>query len=154
MQECIDKMAIKELLSRYSIAVDKGDVDMFVSIFTEDAVWEWPGIGIKYQGLKEIGGMCRDVYKYCPGIQRAQTNHVIEIKGDKAHSIDEITAFMSRPEVIYTFLQGFYEDDFVKVNGEWKIAHRSASTRNLEVLSQGMIGIHYKPLVDHLTGKK
>ena len=41
MQVCVDKVAIMDVISRYSICVDTGDIDGFLTCFTEDARWEW-----------------------------------------------------------------------------------------------------------------
>ncbi len=150
MQEFIDKMAIKEVLARYALALDRGRVDDFVSIWTEDAVFELGGVKVAI-GHKELGELCAAIDRLIPGAQHTTSNHVIEIDGDKAHSTCEWMGFISRPDQIHVAGQGFYEDDLVKVDGQWLLAYRKADAVNPEVAAHGQIGTIHKPISDWIA---
>ncbi len=150
MQELIDKMAIKEVIARFSIAVDRGKVDDFVSIWTEDAVFEVGSVKFAI-GHKELGELCAAIDRLLPGVHHTTSNHVIEIDGDKAHSTCEVMAFITRPDQIHVAGQGFYEDDLVKVDGQWLLAYRKADAVNPEVAAHGPIGTILKPYSDWIA---
>ena len=79
MQECIDKMAIKEVFARYAIAVDTGDADGFGNLFTEDARWE--AFGKRFAGRKAIRDLAAAIGRDFPNCQHVTSNHVIEVWG-------------------------------------------------------------------------
>ena len=150
MQEYIDKVAIKELISKHAITFDTGDSEGFANCFNEDAVWEAESLGGQWKGRKELRTICDAVDKLFPGSHHFTYNHVIDVKGDKAHSICELMAFASTPEGIYPIIQGFYEDDLVKVDGKWLISHRQARAENAEIIMQGESGEAVKRLRDYV----
>ena len=57
---------------------------------------------------------------------------------------------MLRPEEIYNNLQGWYEDDYVRVDGRWYIkilrVHLPDDTRS--VASSGKVGEYFKDFFD------
>lgn len=79
------------------------------------------------------------------------SNAIITIQNDHAHCVSQVTTFLSRPESIYTVLQGFYEDTLRKLGDAWLISHRRVRVANPEIISQGKIGEYYRPLVKFLS---
>ena len=78
------------------------------------------------------------------------SNFVIDIDGDRARGKCELNEFMLRPEAIYNNLQGWYEDDYVRVDGRWYIevrrVHLPDDTRS--VASTGKVGEYFKDFFD------
>ena len=150
IQTCIDKMAIKDVLSRYAICLDTGDTNGFSAIFTEDAIWEWAAVDLKFEGRKTLGRLAEVIAVYVPGALHMVSHPVIEPMGDEASAICLFTVFLSRPEKIYTLMIGNYRDELVKIDGRWLIARRQVYVENPEILSQGRIGEYYQPLMANL----
>jgi ketosteroid isomerase-like protein len=151
IREVIEKAAIMDVLSRYAITVDSGDADGFADLFTADAVWEWPALGLRYEGRPTLRDLAAAIAELLPGGQHVTSNHVITIGRDHADAICELTCFISRPEKIHTVLQGFYRDRLKKAGSRWYIAWRRVEVRNPEIISQGEIGELYRKLTGYLT---
>jgi SnoaL-like domain len=56
LQAVIDKMEIGEMQSRYMYALDRHEADVYASMFTDDAVLEWPEGNAK--GREAIHNAC------------------------------------------------------------------------------------------------
>lgn len=138
MQECVDKMAIKELCARYSIAFDTGDAEGYAALFTEDGTIELGGQ--KIVGRAAIRDFASSIYGGVPDPQHVQSNHVIDVTGDKARSKCELTAFLSRPDGVHTVCTGFYEDNLLRVDGHWMFSYRNIIVLNPESQSVRKVG--------------
>ena len=119
-----DLEAIKQLKARYcQICDDDHNPDRITSIFAEDGVWEGRGIG-KAQGHAEIRSLFEGFQKVISYSQHMVMNPVIEVDGDRAHGTWYFFG-------TFTFYEGNqakwqaarYHEDYVKVNGDWKIQH-------------------------------
>ena len=151
IRELLDKEAIKDVLARYAITVDSGDAEGFAELFTPDAVWEWPQVDLRYQGRGALHDLAAAIADNLPGGQHVMSNHVISVNGDSATVVCELTCFISRPQKIYTVLQGFYRDRLVKINGNWLICRRTVDVRNPELITHGEIGDLYSDLIAALN---
>jgi len=151
LQEYIDKAEIKESLARYSICVDTGDTHGFAALFTEDGLWEWEAAGLQFCGHSQLRRVAEVVHSHAKGSQHAVSNPVVEIDGDNARSICQLTCFLSKPEKIYSLMIGYYEDEWVNVDGKWRISRRVVRVENPEILTQGKIAEYFQPLAEELT---
>ncbi len=135
-----DRAAIEDLQARYLFAMDFHDPDLYVTMFTEDGVLD-VGSG-EIRGRKAI----KDVVARMPnpkappaesGLWQAVGRHnisniVIKIDGNKAtgraywfhYSNDNAT----RSAVFVGF--GHYDDELVKVNGQWLFSKRRIYNEN------------------------
>lgn len=140
-----DRAQIENLQARYMFALDFGDLDTFVSTFTEDGILDI--VGMQWQGRKGIkeglGGMMPPAGEGNPDAQNVSdekekkplyratgrhniSNIVIKIDGDKAvgraywfHMGNDNP---ERKAVLNSY--GYYEDEMVKVNGQWLFSKR------------------------------
>jgi len=136
-----DRAQIEDLQARYMFALDFGDVDTYVSTFTEDGILDI--VGMKWQGREEIrkiiAGMSEDATEgeEKPAPKEAQgpypstgrhniTNIVLKIDGDKA--VGRAYWFHygnNNPERSAQLNSyGHYEDELVKVDGQWLFSKR------------------------------
>jgi len=145
-QQHLDKIAIREVLSGYSICVDTGDDEGFAALFTSDCQWQWQAAGLNFKGREALKLVARAVAKYAKGTQHAITNWIIEVHGDTATSTSQFTCFLSRPEKIYCLMLGYYKDQLVRKGDDWLIEKRVVQVENPELLSQGKIGELFAPL--------
>ena len=123
-----DAEAITRLKAMYAKASDSGyDYKLFGSLFTEDAVWESNAFGT-FHGRGEIAGFVKKtgeegLIKFAHHSMVPQWIDVAD-DGQTAHGRWYLIEFATMPDaagidraVIITCI---YENDFRKVNGEWK----------------------------------
>ena len=127
-----DRAAIEDLQARYLFAMDFGDPDLYVTLFTED--------GILDVGSGEIRGRraIRDVIAKMPnsrtsenGLRPASGRHnisniVVKVNGNKAVARAYWFHYSNNnPERRGVFSgYGHYEDEMVKANGQWLFTKR------------------------------
>jgi len=127
-----DRAAIEDLQARYLFAMDFGDPDLYVTLFTED--------GILDVGSGEIKGRraIRDVIAKMPnsrtsenGLRPASGRHnisniVVKVNGNKAVARAYWFHYSNNnPERRGVFSgYGHYEDEMVKANGQWLFTKR------------------------------
>lgn len=132
-----DRAQIMDLQARYLFALDFFDMDAYVSTFTPDGVLDI--IGQQAKGRDEIRKMLegsRPVFDpatqgtegaYRPTGRHNITNIVLKIDGDKATGRAYWFHYgNNNPErraVLDAY--GHYEDEMVKVNGEWLFSKRT-----------------------------
>ncbi len=122
----IDKLAIQELIYRYSDAASRGDWDVFATLWTPDALWEVASpVDSRVVGAAAI---VEAVIKNLTGEDfLVQMTHgaVITLHGDdRASSTTTIHAIARRQGEHDVTNYGIYYDDLVKVSGTWKFSRR------------------------------
>lgn len=136
-----DRAQIEDLQARYMFALDFGDLDTYVSTFTEDVILDI--IGMKWQGREGIRkGLERTppeppegeetrAAEETPGPYPSTgrhniTNIVLKIDGDnavgRAYWFHYGNDNPERKAVINSY--GYYEDEMVKVDGQWLFSKR------------------------------
>jgi len=125
-----DRIAIQDLIARYSWALDTGDVESFITLFTADAViteavFEDPDV---WSGPEGVRGLIEH-YSNSAGFPGRQ-HHVTQIlmQGDSRRVTARSFAFVTecRGEPPYTLrFTGYYDDVIVKVDGEWYFKERT-----------------------------
>lgn len=119
---------IGELKARYCEACDHGhDPEGILSLFVEDGIWE--GKSGAFEGHDAIRlafeRFGEEIYGFT---QHNVTNLRIRIDGDEATGLWHFIGVHERrdsPEVGFTLAR--YEDDFVRVGGEWRFKHLRAT---------------------------
>ena len=125
-----DLEAIKQLKATYcDICDDDHNPERITTIFAEDGIWEGAGFG-KVQGHAAIRELFKKFQTLISFSQHQVMNPIIKIDGDRATGI----WYFFGPFTFYKdnqakWLAARYEDDYVKVNGEWKIQHLRARGR-------------------------
>ena len=132
-----DRAQIEDLQARYLFALDFRDAEAYAATFTEDGVLDY-GAG-KIVGRKAIGEMVTGI-RATAERQRAEdksglrpaagrhniSNIVLEVNGDRAtgtaYWFHMGNANPERGAQVNSF--GHYEDELVKVNGEWLFSLR------------------------------
>ena len=131
-----DRALIEDLQARYMFAFDYGDPDGYAGTFTPDGILDYGGGEIK--GRKAIAEFIAAGRKRTeearaktpagqqPSVGRHIINNmVIKVDGDKAHGAAYWTHMTSGADGRGTVdFFGHYEDEMVKVNGEWLFSRR------------------------------
>jgi hypothetical protein len=125
-----DVEAIKKLKARYcAVCDDNHNSDEITKLFVADGIWEGAGFG-RHKGHDAIRSLFKLFQKTITFSQHNVMNPIIEVDGEMARGV----WYLFGP---FTFQKGNrpfwlaarYEDDYVKVNGEWKFAHLRAIPR-------------------------
>jgi uncharacterized protein (TIGR02246 family) len=131
-----DKDAIRELTARYCYAVARNDLEGIVKLFCEDG--EFVMADRSFHGRDGIrtgygAGMPDPSPK--PFIQ----NHVIELDGDRARGLCAVEIRAVQDGEAYT-AAGHYQDEYRRVDGEWKFARRKFEVYHWVPLRTGWAG--------------
>lgn len=124
-----DIEAIKQLKARYcEICDDDHNPDRITTIFVEDGIWEAGKFG-KGQGHAAIRELFQDFQKMISFSQHMVMNPIIEVDGDRATGTWYFFGPFTFGKTTAKWQAVRYEDDYVKVNGEWKYQHLRAHIR-------------------------
>jgi hypothetical protein len=122
----IDRLAIQELLARYSWAIDLGQGEDFAATFTPDGTFDSPAIQLHGRDeLQRYGnGEGRPARAPEDRGQHWLTNIVLAGTATRA-SLKAYLCYQRRDaaRVIGTTL-GYYQDELVKHDGQWRFAVR------------------------------
>ncbi len=129
VQALLDREDIRNLRTLYSHLLDGNMIDALDRVFSRDAVVEvtvgrMKGLDEIRAGLKDaFGQFDRDARAHYPFLH-AVTNHAIELTGPetargRCYLIDWETA--SKPDPNPLLLLGIYDDEYRRIEGEWRI---------------------------------
>ncbi len=110
-----DRAAIRELIAAYALALDAGDIDECVALFTRDG--EFAVYGRSFVGHDGVATMFGDAPRglHLTGVSR------IEVRGDTA---------TARTQVLFVragdlhLRPALYDDDIVRLDGRWRFRRR------------------------------
>jgi SnoaL-like domain len=136
-----DIEAIKRLKARYCDVCDTGyDPDRIAALFTKDGTWEGGEFGTA-TGHAALRKMFEGLHKAVSFAQHNAMNPIIEVTGDRAKGAWYLFCpYTSRANNRAGWIAGRYDDDYVKVNGEWKYQHLRAIIRMHARYEEGWAG--------------
>jgi hypothetical protein len=125
-----DTEAIKKLKALYcEICDDDHNQDRIVRIFTEDGIWESQDLG-QARGHDELRKLFKNFAERISFSQHNVMNPIIEVDGNTAKgSWYFMSPFTFRRGNRALWLAARYQDDYVKINGQWKFKHLRAIGR-------------------------
>jgi hypothetical protein len=134
LREWLDRLAIQDLINRYSDAVTRADWQQCEALFAVDAVWETPA-GLRFDSAKSFVDFLRPTSSYDVLIQTPHSAVVTLTGVDRASAtttVHELTRgigladskFGQSGAEINLEQYGIYYDDFGRIEGEWKFTHR------------------------------
>jgi len=132
-----DRALIENLSNRYMVAVDAGDIETVMDTWADDGVLNWV-FGIehgkdeireamsRFGGAAVMGTLPADATER-PRMRHQIVNHVITVDGDTATSFAYWFAMTNRTShgQVELFYMGHYEDELVRLDGEWKFKKRT-----------------------------
>lgn len=125
-----DIEAIKQLKAEYcDICDDDHNPDRITTIFASDGIWEGGSFG-QAQGHAAIRELFKKFQTLISFSQHQVLNPVITLDGDRATA----RWYFFGPFTFYhnnqaKWLAARYQDDYVKIDGAWKIKHLRARLR-------------------------
>ena len=146
--EIADRVMIQDLLARYAFAIDYAtrNPEEWAALFVPGGRFEIPEISLVVEGHAALEEFAASLHRTVPGLHHVMSNFVIDLNGDRALGKCELNEFMLRDEAIYSNLHGWYEDDYVRVDGRWRFEVRRVHLppAAISVASHGRIGEYFK----------
>ena len=130
---------IADVLVRYATSIDQRDWDLFRTCFTADCEADYGAIG-NWSGVEAIAEWMRATHEPCGHTLHRITNQAVTVRDDSASArsyVDAIVLFGDNQTG--TRAAGYYDDEFVRVDGEWRIAVRRFTTVMLQLIPDGTI---------------
>jgi hypothetical protein len=133
-----DIEAIKRLKARYcAICDDDHNPGKIATVFTEDGIWEGGDFG-EAQGHQAIRKLFEGFQRLISFSQHNLMNPIIEVEGDRAKGTWYLMGpFTFREKNEAKWLAACYQDDYIKVAGEWKHQHLRATIRMIAPYEKG-----------------
>lgn len=129
IEELADYREILELRNRYCHYIDRGRYGDWASLFTEDGVFD-TGRGEPFIGreaIQELGETgIAEKYEFSAHLM---LNPVIDIDGDEATGQWYYYLLFTRSDGSVGWEQGFYDEEYTRVDGDWKFARVQAERR-------------------------
>ena len=132
-----DHLAVQRTISAYAMLTGRGDWAPVLALFTPDAVWEIPHLGLRFVGLEAIHGALGMLSADLEFVLQHNAPAVIDIDGDTATArsgIREGGKSRGRAQGFEFF--GEYADRLVRTPAGWRFAERVFEH----------LGTHYFPL--------
>jgi len=134
-----DERQIRNLISRLVHLADYGNLDEYMTCFTEDAIWEGPASPLTPQDRVTNHGAAairadREKRRSAGGqgsgshVRHMNTALWVELDGSDDATAHSYFAYIRDADTQPTLgLAGRYEDTFRRTPKGWKLAHRSVS---------------------------
>ena len=137
LQAVEDELSIRNLVARYTDAVNQRDLGAFRELWTDDAVWEiGPPLQSRAEGLDQIVALLSRLLQAEKYFMQMTHSGVIEIKGDRA-TARFVERERGRGESTFYDCLAVYEDVLVREADSWRFAKRFYQYRFLD---QGPFG--------------
>ncbi len=132
--EWIDRLAIQDLINRYSDAVTRADWDQCEAVFAPDAIWESP-LGLRFDSRAAFLETLRPTTSNDLLIQAAHSSVITFTGRGRAKAtttIHELSRGVAPADSklgaagteINIEQYGIYYDDLARIDGEWKFTRR------------------------------
>lgn len=120
-REVRDYQEIQGLRAEYShtidTAIDTGEWDDFVSLYTEDAVVDYPQATLRgHDEIEAFGEDLEELYEYSMHTVQMPS---LDIDGDEATGRWYMLVFYIASDGSEGHALGYYEDKYRRVDGEW-----------------------------------
>lgn len=127
-----DELSIRNLVARYTDAVNQRDIGAFRGLWAENAVWEiGPPLQSRAEGLDEIVALLSRLLQAEKYFMQMTHSGVIEIKGDQA-TARFAERERGRGESTYYDCLAVYEDVLVRETDGWRFTKRFYHYRFLD----------------------
>jgi len=134
VQYVADRIALMDVMLKYTKGVDNRDLALYRSVFTDDV--EVVGFGANsYHGGDAWTAYVKEALAQYGPTQHMLGPQLATVDGDNAHCRTDVQALhylKDKPDTTLT-LWATYESDMKRVNGEWKIARHQLVARGTRI---------------------
>ncbi|MFC3172780.1 nuclear transport factor 2 family protein [Novosphingobium bradum] len=144
IQELMDRLAIRELIEKYTVCVTRRDWDGMISCFLEDGRWI-TSVGHDLAGVAAIReGIMAAVAPRKFLMQMTHGMTIDRLDADSAETTSILHEFAVEDSI---FVLGTYHDQLAKVGGEWKFRERFFQVHYMDMGAQpGQVMVDYATL--------
>jgi ketosteroid isomerase-like protein len=129
---CEDELAIHRLLAAYARAVGRADVDGWVALFTEDAVWEraQPARGsvyneaVRHEGHESLRELASTSFAEQGTVQYVSANAIVEGVGGQAAGTSTVFVIKLQDAVPSLLVIGNFADEYRRTPDGWRFSQR------------------------------
>jgi len=121
-----DRLGISDLFTRYTCALDAGEVDTIVDCFTEDGALVSPAVGT-HTGRAAIRAFAERFARFRANgsqLRHVISNLMMRVDGDRAHATCYLTVFLTRDGASRLLAPGVYDCVLRKTDGVWRFQNR------------------------------
>src|SRR5215203_4466857 len=121
-----DRLAISDLLVRYTTGLDECDIDKVVNCFTADCTLVSPihGAFQGHRGIRDFAAPNVRLKERGAQFRHFISNLVIDLNGDRAKAYCYLLDFVTVDGKTRLLSPGVYDCDLVRQDGEWLISQR------------------------------
>lgn len=135
-----DIEAIKRLKARYcAYCDDHYDAEAIAGLFTEDGVWDG-GLFGRYEGSEAIRAFFQGASQMIPFALHYVMNPIIEVEGERARGtwyLFQACTFGEGSQAVWGAAR--YNEEYVRVGGEWKFQHLTVTSSFWTPYEQGWV---------------
>ena len=125
MSDFEDRLAIHELLARYSHTIDRRDYDGWIDCFVpEGTLVSAVGVSTGHAALRTFAANYEASRARLPNARHYMTNIACEIDGDRATARSYVQITVSEPRGVRIVFTGQYDDVLAKTGGAWRFVER------------------------------
>ncbi|MEE2703495.1 MAG: nuclear transport factor 2 family protein [Myxococcota bacterium] len=126
VRELLDRAEISDVLHRYATGLDRRNWELYRSIFTNEVDLDFESVGIP-AGVRKADAWVRSARALFAGFtatQHTSSNHVHEIRGDRARCVSNMQAehFVGDGEEDRWTIGGYYTNELVRTPSGWKLS--------------------------------
>jgi ketosteroid isomerase-like protein len=125
-----DRLALRELVDRYSDAVMRLDADAWIATWADNAEWTFRGGTV--QGRDVILKTWKKAMSDFTGVLFMSQLGAIEVEGDNARMITHTFEHLVAADGTVRLQAGLYNDEAIREDG-WRFVRRSFSARELKL---------------------
>jgi hypothetical protein len=122
--ETRDRVAIQELVYRYSDAVTRGDWDDIATVLTTDAVWESPALRLHFEGHEPFLDFLRSTITDDSVLIQTAHGTVIDFTGPDSAGVRTTINEIVRTPTLNSELHGIFFDEVERCADGWRFTHK------------------------------
>lgn len=116
---------IRSLIHRYADAVCRFDPEQWTATWAPDGVWDMGQVNV--EGRDQIGQTWTSIMSGFPAVVHVYYNGTCDLDETAGTGSGRwyVGEFLRMPDGDSMAMYGYYDDDYVRVDGEWLFAKRS-----------------------------
>lgn len=128
--EIAARLAIQELVNRYTDSILRVDVDSYANCWSETASWHI--MGQHLQGREQIVGFYKSLTEATLHVRHLSHSPILRIDGDTATGRFQVTETVCAKDGSGSLILGVYDDAYAKEEDVWRFTERK-----LDIIYQG-----------------
>jgi 3-phenylpropionate/cinnamic acid dioxygenase small subunit len=130
LQRVADELEVRNAIARLAQLADEGSLDEYLTLFTEDGIWDGgAAFGVRKGRADILAGAKerRATGQSGPGTHNRHviTTTAVRIEGDRASARSYMTFYVECDKAPVARVVAVYQDDLRKTPSGWKFARRT-----------------------------